>query len=474
MGYHFIKSVVYTCLLLCLSTIAYSQEKNVTWFKSGISGDINDTTRVEQLRLRSLQLQPTRPDSALIYAQRGLKLAQKLDYKKGQGNCLNRLGVLLWKNGKYDRALFYLLGSLKIREEILDRQGQLKSLNDIGIIYFDQKDYNKALVYQNKAKNIAGALHDKKRFGVILSNIGNSYIKLNKIDSAMSFEMQAYQIQRSLNDQGSLPNTVSILGDINDSIGHAALALDYYRLGLFYAGKNKDQTQLADTYNSIGLLYKKLGRTDSGTFYASKGLDAAKNVGYTEGIYTASNMLTQIYRSKNEHLELLYLKTAIAAKDSMFNANNVKQVQLLSFNEASRQQDILDEKQREADERIVNLQLIGIALFIPVFFVVLLLLSKSRTHRKVIEFMSVISLLLVFEFITLFIHPFVQRISNHMPVLELLILVVLASLLIPLHHNLTHWLREKLVHMKQPHAIEAPNTHKEVETRVRIKKATKL
>jgi len=137
----------------------------------------------------------------------------------------------------------------------------------------------------------------------------------------------------------------------------------------------------------------------------------------------------------------------VAAKDSMFNAERIKQVQTLSFNEAARQEEISEEKHREAEERIINLQLIGIALFIPFFFLALLLLSKSRTHRKVIEFMSVISLLLVFEFITLFIHPFVQHISNHLPVLELMIMVVLAAILVPLHHKLTHWLREKLAHI---------------------------
>jgi len=74
--------------------------------------------------------------------------------------------------------------------------------------------------------------------------------------------------------------------------------------------------------------------------------------------------------------------------------------------------------------------------------------------------MSGLSLLLVFEFITLFIHPFVQRISNHLPVLELGILVALAAVLVPLHHKMTHWLREKLAHIAQHH--QPKESHKEV------------
>ncbi|MGZ3764621.1 MAG: hypothetical protein ACXVA2_08140, partial [Mucilaginibacter sp.] len=174
------------------------------------------------------------------------------------------------------------------------------------------------------------------------------------------------------------------------------------------------------------------------------------------------SLLNQIYQGKNEHLELFYLKIANAAKDSMFNAEIIKQVQRLSFNEAARQQEIIEEKHREDEDRVINLQLIGIAIFIPIFFLFLLFLSKRRVHRKVIEFMGVLSLLLVFEFITLFIHPFVQHISNHLPVLELAILVGLAAILVPLHHRLTHWMHEKLVHAHQKAKGAAPKPKQEV------------
>jgi tetratricopeptide (TPR) repeat protein len=409
----------------------------------------NDTLKVMLLVSKSKQIQSLKPDSALIYAQQGLDESRLIGYSKGEGDCLNRLGVVLMQNGKYDKALFYFLSSLKIREKINDQPGVSASLNNIGIIYSNQNDYKKALLYHFKAKQIAQSIHDKKSLSAILSNIGNCYIKLNKIDSALYFEMQAYTIQHATKDQTTLQNTVSILGDINYKMGHKELALDYYKLGIKYAIKNNDNNGLADTYNSIAELYQKDGQADSSIFYASLALDAAKRSRYPEGIFNAGTLLTQLYAQKNEHLELAYLKISMAAKDSMFDAEKIKEIQKLSFIEAARQQEIKEEKKREADERSINLQLIAIAIFIPLFFLILLLLSKSHTHPKVIEFMGVVSLLLVFEFITLFIHPFVQQISNHLPVLELLILVGLAAILVPMHHRLTIWLKGKLVHAKQ-------------------------
>jgi tetratricopeptide (TPR) repeat protein len=465
---HGIKKLACTCLFMCMLKVSFAQKDAPNVLRKQLSAVLPDTTRVELLRKLSMQIQSLRPDSALFYARQALVLAQKINFKKGEAECLDRQGVVLWKNGKYDQALLSVLNSLKIREEINDRQGQLISLNDIGIIYTDQSDYAKALWYHFKARNIAQSLDKKRNLGIILSNIGNCYIKLGKIDSALDFEMRAYEIQHMLNDQQSLPNTLSILGDIYLKMGHQSLAIDYYRLSVLSAIKNNDQTGLADTYNSIATLYSKSGKSDSAIYYATHALTAAQAGMYPEGVYNAGNLLTHIYQGKNEHLEMVYLKTAMAAKDSMFNAEKIKQVQVLSFNEASRQQEIADEKHREADSRIINLQLIGIAIFIPFFFLALLLLSKSRTHRRVIDFMSGLSLLLVFEFITLFIHPFVQRISNHLPILELGILVSLAAVLVPMHHKATQWLREKLVHIATHHSA-----HADAKPEVAITKTTK-
>ncbi|WP_413667126.1 tetratricopeptide repeat protein [Mucilaginibacter sp. Mucisp86] len=453
---HILKGMVCVCLLTGIAADTYAQKNTLNELRAQAARHKNDTAGVEPLRRLSLQLQATWPDSALIYAQQGLELARKFSFKKGEADCMNRLGVVLWKNGKYDQALSFLLNSLKIREEINDRLGILKSLSDIGIVYSDQLDNVKALSYHFKAKAVAEELHETARLGIILANIGNCYIKLNKVDSALNYEMQAYAIKQTLKDTATMPNTLSILGDINYKMGHNALALDYYRVSVNYATKINDKNSLADSYNSIAQLYKQTGVPDSCIYYATLALDAARAAMYPEGIFHASNLLTEAYRGKNDHFELQYLKTSIAAKDSMFNAEKIKQIQTLSFNEAARQEEIAEEKHREEEARIVNLQMVGIAVFIPTFFLIVLLLSKSRTHRKVIEFMSVLALLLAFEFLTLFIHPFVQRISNHLPVLELVILVCLASVLVPFHHKLTHFMHERLVHGHKPQHPATP------------------
>jgi hypothetical protein len=90
-----------------------------------------------------------------------------------------------------------------------------------------------------------------------------------------------------------------------------------------------------------------------------------------------------------------------------------------------------------------------IALFIPGFFILTLLLSRVRIPIRVIKVLGVLSLLIFFEFLTLLLHPTVKEIMHHIPVLEMLIFVAIASILIPLHHKVEHWLIEKLLQNRE-------------------------
>jgi hypothetical protein len=52
---------------------------------------------------------------------------------------------------------------------------------------------------------------------------------------------------------------------------------------------------------------------------------------------------------------------------------------------------------------------------------------------------------MVFEFINLLVHAYLEELTNHAQVLVLLMLVGIAALLIPLHHRLEKWAIVKLI-----------------------------
>jgi len=135
-----------------------------------------------------------------------------------------------------------------------------------------------------------------------------------------------------------------------------------------------------------------------------------------------------------------------AYSDSVFNEQQRNQIQNISFAQQIKEKEDQAKQSEEADQRKQNIQFALIAFGIISFLIIFLLLSRSFiTNSKVIEFLGVIALLIVFEFLNLLLHPFLERVTNHSPVLMLLALVCIAALLVPLHHKIEKWATATLV-----------------------------
>jgi CDP-diglyceride synthetase len=140
----------------------------------------------------------------------------------------------------------------------------------------------------------------------------------------------------------------------------------------------------------------------------------------------------------------VYQEMAMNAKDSLTSQEKEKKVQVLTFNEQLRQMDIAEQKRKSVEARKRNLELSGIAIFIPSFFFIVLLLGKRKVKSRTVEFLGVLSLLFLFEFIVLLIHPYIGSWTHESQISMLLILVAIAVILVPLHHRLEKWMKGKL------------------------------
>ena len=127
-----------------------------------------------------------------------------------------------------------------------------------------------------------------------------------------------------------------------------------------------------------------------------------------------------------------------------------------------RQQQLSLEKTKAKEQRQQNLQYALIALGIIIFIILFLLLSRSFiTNTRLIEFFGILALLIVFEFLNLLLHPFLERVTNHTPVVMLLALVCIAAFLIPLHNRVEKWSTAKLVEKNKK--IRLANAKKTIE-----------
>ncbi len=148
---------------------------------------------------------------------------------------------------------------------------------------------------------------------------------------------------------------------------------------------------------------------------------------------------------------MLITSIMYSLKDSIQSIEKVKQLTSITIEEQLRQKQIAEQLEQDKKDLNEKLQLLFIGIMIPAFFLISIYLSRKKVHSKLIEFSGIVSLLLLFEYITLLIHPFVAEKTNHSPFLEIIILVAIAALITPIHHRLERWLMTKLAIMHERH-----------------------
>jgi len=198
---------------------------------------------------------------------------------------------------------------------------------------------------------------------------------------------------------------------------------------------------------NLANLYFSEKKYDSALYYGHLNLFTAIKSEFPTRIKDASLFLGTFYKkTRNSDSALFYFEETEKLKDTINSQEKIKNFQLKTINEDIRQAELAEAKRKEMEERNQQLQLLLIGIFIPIFFLLTLLLSSRKIHVKAIKMLSIISLLLFFEYLTLLLHPRVVEFTNHTPIYELLIFVAIAALLIPTHHRIENWLIQKLTH----------------------------
>ena len=275
--------------------------------------------------------------------------------------------------------------------------------------------------------------------------LGRIYIATGKNDSALMYVQQAYELMTRFHFIGLSNFTMISLSRIHFALGNPDIALVFIRKVIINGEQNKLSSALQVAYRLMAEYYQKVGNSDS-TFHYVKKMYAISITGKI-GVIIPAMRLYQIYKARgNSDSALKYLEIAKASGDSLNSSNNIQKLQSLRVQEDLRQKELAIEKQQAKEKRSHNLQYAAIAIALITFIILFLLLSRSIIVKtKFIEFFGVLGLLAVFEFINLFIHPYLAHATNDSPVLMLLILIAIGALLVPLHHRLEKWMTSVMV-----------------------------
>ncbi len=449
------KKIAFTIFMFGLSLCVMAQSLKIDSLKNALKNDKTDTGKIITLYNLSAAYIAYKPDTALLIGQEALAMSKKIKFLRGESWSYNDMALAFNAMGNYTKGLQYYIEQLKI-EETKGYPDNIAQVNmQIATVYEHQEDYEQAMLYANVADSIINAnlaASPECRFLKLyaLMYIGDIYEKSNKLDSALFFTNKAAVLAASRKDTAMIADLFDNLGNIYAKSGQTALAFKYFHDALPLLEASKDEDVLCEASLGLANLYERNNRFDSAEYFGKQSFGLSQKDGFQERLLNASSFLSDHYKKANKpDSAFKYLELMVTAKDTINSRVRIRQLQIISTNEQLRQQELIDLKQQERRERSQKLQLLAIGILIPTFFVITIFLSRKRVHSRVIKFSGIISLLFLFEYLTLLLHPFVAEKTNDTPLLEILILVAIAAILIPSHHRIEHWLLERLSSMNR-------------------------
>ena len=414
-----------------------------------------DTSRVTLLWNLSNAYNAFNPDTARILAEQALSLAENLKYTEGESKALGAIANALNQVGNYPRALEYYLRKLKLEENRSNTQSMANVILNIGTVYLYQDQYDKALSYYYQADSIMQTDNDgDPKFGLILKysialNIGDLYNRINRLDSAFIYFQRSLDISKQQMNGDFTGTSMVGIGEVYLKQRQFEKAGDLFKAALPYLEAVNDEDLICEASWGLANVYNSLNKNDEAKYYAKRMLLLAQKDGFLRWQLKAADFLEGYYKKMNRiDSAYAFLVLSQQLRNSISSGDKIRESQVISSNEQLRQTELAVQKRKAKKERFQQLQLLFIGIFIPAFFLMTLLLSRRKIHVRVIKFMGIISLLILFEYLTLLLHPYVADITNHTPILELLIFVLIAAFLIRAHHRIEQWFIDKLISSK--------------------------
>lgn len=387
---------------------------------------------------------PLNPDSIIYNANKLLELTQDHELKNLEALAYNEIGYGFWRLDNSGNGLEYCFKALKIAEELDNPRVLSRIYMVIGIIY---KKADRAIASYRKSLGLLELDHADKDEGRVMNNMADAFYSKGSYDSALYYQQKAYAMMLKTGQKKNLVYIFTGTAGIYLKLENYPLALTYAHLALNDAKQSKTDRHLELANRTLSDYYKQVRNIDSTLFYARQAYTYCGPMkSFSIRMNNARN-LSEIYSAKkNKDSVIKYLQITIAAKDSLDNFEELQKVQSLEFEEDLRQSEKAQEAENATLERRHHLQYAGIAVALIGFLILFFLLSRSiLVKTKFIEFFGVLGLLAVFEFINLFIHPYLAHATNDSPVLMLVILIAIGALLVPLHHRLEKWMTKVMV-----------------------------
>ncbi|MES2762011.1 MAG: tetratricopeptide repeat protein [Bacteroidota bacterium] len=378
--------IYYICLLI--PYVGVAQNNIIDSLKQSLVNAKPDSIKANNLLDIAFKLRTSDPDEGIIYAQRGLALADSIGWKTGRGKGYNTLANNYKAKSDYTKALESFQRALTIFEDLGRKRDVALVLMNIGSVYRPLKNYDKAIDYYKKALPIAQSCGDKKLTAQLFGNMGVVYFARGKYDEQQVANEKALQLFREVKDADNESWILSNMADYYAVQQEFEKAIEYQKKAIVIYDSLGNLSYKSSSLESIGAYYIDMARQKkyesiqrscllNGVEYLNQAkviLKELEDYDYLKNVYnslSSAEVMLGNYEDALAHYQMY-----VSLKDSIFSIEAQESVAKLETKRELevRDKEIVIQQLKKRTERIY--------MFVGVFFLLVVIGFIAIAYRN--------------------------------------------------------------------------------------------
>lgn len=343
---------------------------------------VHDTTEASLLNKIAWEYCTPNADSALIYAEKSLQIAQKSKWKLGIAMALRTMGRARIIKGNYTMATDNLFESLRLAQELNNQIEVAYSYRYIGGAFAEMMMFDKAIENYIKARRIFEYYGMKKQVANCLDDLGSIFLYQKNFEDALRTFEQSLAINRTTGYRVGEGYSLCNLGAIYAELGDDEKAVNSLRAAekIFLEAQNKYFLALNNYHFSK--FYKKLNRLTTSNQYGEAAVNLAMTSGPKYVVNLASKLVYENYKTLKKY------EKALEFYEIFHQTQDFTQSQDIARKVTSLQYSFETEKLKKSNQSLSaekdkeKLQKIVFAVFGALFFILAAMLLWSNKKLK--------------------------------------------------------------------------------------------
>lgn len=275
---------------------------------------------------------------------------RKTGHRKNENITICMIANVYTRLGDLDTALEYHFQSLTISKEEADTHTEASTTHNIAVVYIQLEEFDRAMEYLTRSVKLFKDIGDKSFQANSLNSLANICRKTGLYEKGLGYAHQSLELNDVTGSKQGITTNLLTLGSIHLEMEHFEKAFDNLHKALALAKEINSPQFQADALKNLGTLFANQHRYKDAIDHFQNALKCAEKAEAMKTMHELYRELSTTYESMGEFENALYYqKEYQVTKESIFNEESDKRIQMLKIR--------YETEQRENENRLYRLKI---------------------------------------------------------------------------------------------------------------------